>query len=127
MNAAASPGSAGSNTRIEKDNSRSKSIALGSDDSDDEDIETMMRDGNGKEFDPMLVAGSRTDAEKHQSMLLALCTGLGATTFEEGPDGNRIRSIEMGEDCQACIADIQRYLRRDDSMKSIFKLLSSPM
>ena len=125
MNAAPSPGSAESDMRTRKNNSSSKSIALGSDDSDNEDIETMMRDGNGEEFDPTLLTGTRTDAEKHQSMLLALCTGLGATTFEEGSDGTRIRSIEMGEDCQACIADIQRYLRRDDSMKSIFKLLSS--
>ena len=85
----------------------------------------MMKNGNGEEFDPSLITGSRTDAEKHQSMLLALCTGLGATTHEELQDGTRIRSIEMGEDCAACIADIQRYLRRDDSMKSIFKLLSS--
>ena len=129
MNAAPSPDSApaDSDMKTRKNNSSSKSIALDLDDSDDEDIETMMRAlyGDGEEFDPTLRAGSRAYAEKHQSTLLALCTGLGATTFEEGPDGTRIRSIEMGEDSQACIADIQRYLRHDDSMKSIFKLLSS--
>ena len=122
MIAAASPGSSYSNSA--KNSNSAKSIALGSDDSDDEDIMMMMKNGN-EEFDPSLITGSLTDAEKHQSMLLALCTGLGATTWDTLQDGTRIRSIEMGEDCAACIADIQRYLRRDDSMKSIFKLLSS--
>jgi hypothetical protein len=124
MNSAASPGSS-SAAYNKKDSDNAKSIALGSDDSDDEDIMMTMKNGNVEEFEPSLITGRRTDAEKNQSMLLALCTGLGATTYEDLKDGTRIRSIEMGEDCSACIADIQRYLRRDDSMKSIFKLLSS--
>ena len=125
MNQANSPGS--SSSYNSKNSTTSKSINLGSDDSDDDEELMMMMKNNGEQddFDASLITGSKTDAEKHQSMLLALCTGLGATTWEETEDGTRVRSIEMGEDCQACIADIQRYLRRDDSMKSIFKLLSS--
>ena len=120
-----------------KNSSNAKSIALGSEDSED-DEELLMEDdqllgagllkssrGGEGLSDAALSAGSRTDAEKHQAMLLALCTGLGATTTEQRADGKMVRSIEAGDDCLACIQDIQRYLRRDDSMKSIFKLLAS--
>ena len=128
---ASSPGSS------YKDSSRAASIALGSEDSEDDD-ELLMEDdqllgagllkssrGGDGLSDAALSAGLRTDAEKHQSMLLALCTGLGATTTEQRADGKMVRSIEAGDDCLMCIQDIQRYLRRDDSMKSIFKLLAS--
>ena len=40
-----------------------------------------------KNLNHPFITGRRTDAEKNQSMLLALCTGLGATTYEDLKDG----------------------------------------
>ena len=57
--------------------------------------------------------------------LLAICTGIGVTEEETFPDGSSRKIITKGDDCEECIHDLQRYLRRDDGTKSMHRFLGS--
>ena len=53
-------------------------------------------------------------SQKYMADLLAICTGIGVTEEEHFPDGRTRKVITKGDDCEECIHDLQRYLRRDD-------------
>ena len=57
--------------------------------------------------------------------LLAICTGIGATEKETLPNGNVKKIITKGDDCEECVHDLQRYLRKDDDERSMHRMLGS--
>ena len=64
-------------------------------------------------------------SQKYMADLLAICTGIGVTEEEIFPDGSSRKIITKGDDCEECIHDLQRYLRRDDGTKSMHRFLGS--
>jgi timeless len=62
---------------------------------------------------------------KYMADLLAICTGIGATEKETLPNGKVKRTITKGDDCEECIHDLQRYLRKDDEEKSMHRMLGN--
>eukprot|EP00943_MAST-04B_sp_MAST-4B-sp1_P004971 g4971.t1 len=64
-------------------------------------------------------------SQKYMADLLAICTGIGVTEEEHFPDGRTRKVITKGDDCEECIHDLQRYLRRDDGTKSMHRFLGS--
>jgi timeless len=62
---------------------------------------------------------------KYMTDLLAICTGIGATEKETLPNGNVKKIITKGDDCEECVHDLQRYLRKDDDERSMHRMLGS--
>ena len=69
--------------------------------------------------------GKTLPNSKYTADLLAICTGIGVTEEEILPDGRIRKVVTKGDDCEECIHDLQRYLRRDDDLKSMHRFLGS--
>ena len=60
-------------------------------------------------------AASRTDLDQtDEEELLLIVSGMGSLVQSASPD--EPAGYMIGADCKECIADLQRYLRRDDPM-----------